>query len=383
MEVAMLLGLAALGYSLTTQAAAQSEGQEQKPRDAIETLVNPAHTESATDNVTVEQSSTGHSNMVPFFGGRVTQSSYSGATDGIMDTFTGSGKNTFFHKEEAASFFEPEAGRDRPWGQQVETEFEQSRMVTSLGMKNVFPIAQTQVGPGVNDGYTNLPSGGYQQDTIREYAIPKTTDELRVANKPKLTYEGEVIPGSHFITEMGIQAPVNKNKPDRFQVLSGADGLPYANTSVGQQVASAIYPTTLMKNQNRETTSVEYEGAAMAAVGGYLSYIRSFTEPFQQFMKLTVEGRAPPAGPVGGAALQAGPQSYNVQVHKDESILNNVRGFESPMMTLGGQAPSAAQQGSSKYVVPLQEDIYVQRNAPSLLDAFRSNPYTQSLQSSA
>jgi len=383
MEVAMLLGLAALGYSLTTQAAAQSEGQEQKPRDAIETLVNPAHTESATDNVTVEQSSTGHSNMVPFFGGRITQSSYSGATDGILDTFTGSGKNTFFHKEEAPSFFEPEAGRDRPWGQQVETEFEQSRMVTSLGMKNVFPIAQTQVGPGVNDGYTNLPSGGYQQDTIREYAIPKTTDELRVANKPKLTYEGEVIPGAHFITEMGIQAPVNKNKPDRFQVLSGADGLPYANTSVGQQVASAIYPTTLMKNQNRETTSVEYEGAAMAAVGGYLSYIRSFTEPFQQFMKLTVEGRAPPAGPVGGAALQAGPQSYNVQVHKDESMLDNVRGFESPMMTTGGQAPSAAQQGSSKYVVPLQEDIYVQRNAPSLLDAFRSNPYTQSLQSSA
>lgn len=379
----MLLGLAALGYSLTTQAAAQSEGQEQKPRDAIETLVNPAHTESATDNVTVEQSSTGHSNMVPFFGGRITQSSYSGATDGILDTFTGSGKNTFFHKEEAPSFFEPEAGRDRPWGQQVETEFEQSRMVTSLGMKNVFPIAQTQVGPGVNDGYTNLPSGGYQQDTIREYAIPKTTDELRVANKPKLTYEGEVIPGAHFITEMGIQAPVNKNKPDRFQVLSGADGLPYANTSVGQQVASAIYPTTLMKNQNRETTSVEYEGAAMAAVGGYLSYIRSFTEPFQQFMKLTVEGRAPPAGPVGGAALQAGPQSYNVQVHKDESMLDNVRGFESPMMTTGGQAPSAAQQGSSKYVVPLQEDIYVQRNAPSLLDAFRSNPYTQSLQSSA
>ncbi len=379
----MLLGLAAWGYSLTTQAAAQSEGQEQKPRDAIETLVNPAHTESATENVTVEQSSTGHSNMVPFFGGRITQSSYSGATDGIMDTFTGSGKNTFFHKEEAPSFFAPEAGRDLPWGQQVETEFEQSRMVTSLGMKNVFPIAQTQVGPGVNDGYTNLPSGGYQQDTIREYAIPKTTDELRVANKPKLTYEGEVIPGAHFITEMGIQAPVNKNRPDRFQVLSGADGLPYANTSVGQQVASAIYPTTLMKNQNRETTSVEYEGAAMAAVGGYLSYIRSFTEPFQQFMKLTVEGRAPPAGPVGGAALQAGPQSYNVQVHKDESILNNVRGFESPMMTTGGQAPSASQQGSTKYVVPLQEDIYVQRNAPSLLDAFRSNPYTQSLQSSA
>jgi hypothetical protein len=100
-------------------------------------------------------------------------------------------------------------------------------------------------------------------------------------------------------------------------------------------------------------------------------------------MKLTVEGRPPPAGPVGGAALQGGPQSYNVQTHRDESLLNNVRSFEAPLMTFGGQAPSASQQGSTRYVVPLQEDIYVQRNEPGLLDAYRKNPYTQSLQSSA
>ena len=41
----------------------------------------------------------------------------------------------------------------------------QSRMVSSLRMANVFPIEQTQVGPGLNDGDTNLPSGGYQQFT--------------------------------------------------------------------------------------------------------------------------------------------------------------------------------------------------------------------------
>jgi hypothetical protein len=39
--------------------------------------------------------------------------------------------------------------------------------------------------------------------------------------------------------------------------------------------------------------------------------------------------------------------------------------------------------GSVKYVVPLKEDVYTQRNEPGILDAFRSNPYTQSLQSSA
>jgi hypothetical protein len=384
MEVAMLLGLAALGYALSPPLpnARKPEVAKITPK---ETFVNPRPTAPITENVTVVQSSEGHNNMVPYFGANMTQSTYSGATDGILDTYTGTGKNTFFHKEEAGAFFKPESATGLPWGRQVETDFEQSRMVTSMTMKNVFPIEQTQVGPGVNDGYTNLPSGGYQQDAIRDFALPRTTDELRVANKPKLTYEGEVVPGAHYITEMGIQAPVKKNRPDRFQVLQAADGsLPHVNTTMGQQVASAIYPEQLMKLQNRESTAVEYEGTAQAAAGGYLSYVRAFTEPFQEFMKLTVEGRPTPGGPVGGMNnIAAGQQSYAVQTHRDESLLNNTRSFEAPLMTFGGQAPSAMQQGSVKYVVPLQEDINVQRNDPGILDAFKSNPYTKSLQSSA
>jgi hypothetical protein len=253
-------------------------------------------------------------------------------------------------------------------------------MVSSMSMKNVFPIEPTQVGPGVNDGYTNLPSGGYQQDSMREFALPRTTDELRVASNPKLTYEGDVVPGAHYITEPGIQAPVKKNKPDRFAVLTGVER---ANTTMGQQVASAIYPTQVFKEQDRETTSVEYKGTAQAAGGGYLSYIRAFTEPFEQFMKLTVEGRPTPAGPAPAGGLTAGPQSYNVQTHRDESLLDNTRGFEAPLMTFGGQAPTADLQGSTKYVVPLKQDFYTERNDAGILDAFKKNPYTQSLQSSA
>jgi len=281
--------------------------------------------------------------------------------------------------------FKPEAGTGLPWGKQVETDFEQSRMVTSLAMKNVFPIEPVLVGPGVNDGYTNLPSGGYQQDSIREFALPKTTDEIRVANKPKLTYSADPVPGSHFITDMGLQAPVKKNRPDRFQVLQAADGsLPHVNTTLGQQVASTIYPNQVMKVQNRESTSVEYETPAQSAAGGYLSYIRAFTEPFQEFMKLTVEGRPNVGGPVGGMnGLSAGQQAVNVQTHRDENLLVNSRGFEAPLMTFGGQAPTADLQGSVKYFEPLKEDVNIVRNEPSILDAFRKNPYTQSLQSSA
>lgn len=380
MEVALLLGLAALGYALAPPAQRKDE-EEPAKRNPKETYVNPLPTAPETERVTIVQSTEGHNNMVPFFGTRVTQSVYSGATDGILDTYTGTGRHTFFHKEEAPTMFKPEPATGLPWGKQVETEFEQSRMVTSLAMKNVFPIEQTRVGPGVNDGYTNLPSGGYQQDSIREFALPRTTDELRVVTNPKLTYEGEIVPGAHYITEPGIQAPVKKNKPDRFAILNGVD---HANTTVGQQTATAIYPTQVFKEQERESTSVEYKGAAQSAAGGYLSYIRAFTEPFQQFMKLTVEGRPTPAGPANGAGgIAAGPQAYNVQTHRDETLLANSRGFEAPLMTYGGQAPTAAQQGSTKYVVPLQEDLYVQRNEPSLLDAFRKNPYTQSLSSSA
>jgi len=382
MEVAMLIGLAALGYALSEKPV-YTEGEEKK-KNPIETFVTPENTLPETERVTIVNSEEGHNNMVPFFGARQTQSMYSGATDGILDTYTGTGKNTFFHKEEAAAFFEPEAGRGNPWKAPVETDFEQSRQVTSLAMKNIFPIEKTYVGPGINDGYTNLPSGGYQQDAAREYALPRTTDEIRVANKPKLTYEGEMVPGAHFITDMGIQAPVKKNKPDRFQVLQAEDGsLPRVNTAVGQQVASAIYPEQLMKEQARETSSAEFIGGPQAAAGGYFTYIRAFTEPFQEFMKLTTVGRPTPAGPVGGAAIQGGPQSINVAVHKDETIFNNIRGFETPLFNIGGQVPSGAQQGSTRYVVPLQQDIYVERNEPAILDAFKSNPYTKSLQSIA
>jgi hypothetical protein len=382
MDLAILLGLAALGYALAPETAPKVD--EKRKMDPKETFVSPQPIAPETERVTIVQSDEGHNNMVPFFGSKVTQSVYNGATDGILDTYTGTGKHTFFRKEEAPAFFKPEAGNGLPWGKQVETDFEQSRMVTSLAMKNVFPIQPTIVGPGVNDGYTNLPSGGYQQDAIREFALPKTTDELRVENKPKLTYTADPVPGQHYITEMGLQAPVKKNRPDRFQILQAADGsLPHVNTTMGQQVASAVYPVNMMKLQNRESTSSEFKGTAQAAAGGYLSYIRAFTEPFQEFMKLTVEGRAPPAGPANNGGLAAGPQSYNVQTHRDESLLNNSRGFEAPMMTLGGQAPTAAQQGSTKYVVPLQEDIYTQRNEPGILDAFKKNPFTQSLNSSA
>jgi len=100
------------------------------------------------------------------------------------------------------------------FGNANESDSMQSRMVAGNNMKNVFPIEQTRVAPGVNDGYNNLGSGGYQQFTAaQEFAKPRTTDELRTANKPKLSYDSPVIPGSHFITQPASTGPSAQEPP--------------------------------------------------------------------------------------------------------------------------------------------------------------------------
>lgn len=380
MDVVLLMGLAALGYAMATP--------KRRPDVVSDQIVGKElYTSKDDSEMSVVQAATGHNNMVPFFGANRTQTTFSDGHESILDKYTGMGKNTFFRKEEAGAFFEPEAGRGNPWKAQVETEFEQDRQVTSLAMKNVFPIDRVLVGPGVNDGYTNLPSGGFNQGIeSREYQLPKTTDEIRVATKPKLTYHAEPVPGARKVKEMGLQAPVKKNRPDRFQVLQNGDGsLPHLNTTLGQQKASSVYPEFIMKTQNRPETAAMFMGGLGKSTGGNESYIRSFTEPYQQFMKLTAEGRPAPGGPVGGMqAVNSGPEAYTAMTHRDESTHVNYRSFESPLVGRGGQAPTAASQGSVKYDEPVGQDVQFERIAePNLLDAFKSNPYTQSLHSSA
>ena len=384
MDVVLLMGLAALGYAI-----ALPKKNPKSELGASTAVKEQMFGYKGFDEIPVVQAANGHGNMVPFFGANRTQSTYSDGHESLLDSYTGMGKNTFFRKEEAGAFFSPEAGRGNPWKAPVETDFEQSRQVTSLAMKNVAPIDRVQVGPGINDGYTNLPSGGLNQGIeSREFQLPKTTDEMRIATKPKLTYTSNPTPGKQrYGLQPGLQAPVKKNKPDRFQILQAADGsLPHLNTTVGREKASAIYPEFVMKEQNRTETANQFMGPiGKSSGGGNESYIRAFTEPYQQFMKLTTEGRPSPGGPVSGMqGINAGPEAYTVQTHRDESTHVNYRSFESPLLQRGGQAPTAAMYGSVKYDEPIGQSVQMDRVAePGLLDAFKSNPYTQSLQSSA
>jgi hypothetical protein len=417
-EVALFTGVGLLGYILATQYNDESKNKPQiQGREGFHDAVSPPRSAiTQNDSVALSQEQ-GHNNMVPFFGAKVTQNMRSGATNSILDTFAGTG-NEYFQKREVSSFYDVVPGQGLVFGNANESDFMQSRMVAGNNMKNVFPIEQTRVAPGVNDGYNNLGSGGYQQFTAaQEFAKPRTTDEIRTANKPKLSYDSPVIPGSHFITQPGLQAPVLKNRPDTFQVLTDKDTgeLMYLNTTTGAQVAPASFPEQMQKEQQRQTTSVEYYGTGGASFT-FANYIREFTEPFEQFMKLTVGEWAGPGGGQGAAsegsylvdqylvaytnpgreassmtnytapgytALNGGEAQVGaVKVNKDEDMLINTRQHVDPANVVSHPS-STVQQGVYRYNEPLPQDQEIKNMDPSILDAFRSNPYTQSLTSVA
>jgi hypothetical protein len=413
-QIALFTGLGLLGYILATQ-------YNSTRRNPKETFLTPRPLNKFNDSVQLTQAPQGHNNMVPFFGAKVTQNLQAGANNGILDSFAGSGKE-HFQKREIASLYDVAPGMGIPFGNANESDFYQSRMVGGMRMNNVAPIEKQRVGPGINDGYTDAPSGGYQQfNELQEYIKPRTTDELRTANKPKLSYDMPVIPGAHYITNPGLQAPVNKNRPDTFAVLTETDSagnvsMPYLNTTTGAQVAPAAFAAQIQKEQQRESTNIEYYGAGGAAFS-FSSYVRAFTEPFEQFMKLTVGEWFGSGGGSGGAypegtyivdpylaaytnpgreasmltnyqgpgyiAVGTGASSYGaVKTNKDEEQLINIRQFVDPANVVG-TAATALQIGAQKFLEPLQQDIEVSRIGSEILDAFRSNPYTHSLQSVA
>jgi hypothetical protein len=148
------------------------------------------------------------------------------------------------------------------------------------------------------------------------------------------------------------------------------------NTAVGAQTAPRLYAEQPMKTQARETTEKEYFGPGGGGLNGVVkSYIRAFTEPFQEFMKLTAEGRPGPAG-AQGTGYSIGADMYSAQTKKDETVLSDAARTNTGLVSINAHAEHL---GSYRYNAPLQQDVHVQRNAPDLLKAFNDNPYSQKL----
>ena len=82
---------------------------------------------------------------------------------------------------------------------------------------NEVPTEPIHVGPGLNQGYSANPTGGFQQFDAQEYALPRTVDQLRTLNNPKIAYESRVSGAPKaVVTNRGLHGQVEKHLPDKY-----------------------------------------------------------------------------------------------------------------------------------------------------------------------
>jgi hypothetical protein len=235
----------------------------------------------------VDRESYFHNNMVPFFGGTVKQNIEENSNQTLLESFTGNDTN-YQQKVEVNrdDMFKPVANLTNPYGTSNLDGYNLDRYVVSNLRNNQAPIEPIRVGPGLNQGYTAEGSGGFQQANTLDFVLPKTVDELRVKTKPKVSYEGVVVPGSH-IAKPGKVGVVAKNKPDTFYV-NGPDRL---FTSVGDVTGPTLRPDILIKYTNRKTTELKNRvGPATAAAIGSQPQMKPV---FKQSTRINFAGANP------------------------------------------------------------------------------------------
>lgn len=179
------------------------------------TLANTKRVKSLTGDFISAEKFT-HNNMVPFFGGNVKQNMNEHSTKSILENYTGVG-DTFKNKKEVECMYDKAKDFTNVNGMANQDDFYRERMVQSRTMNNVAPIPQVRVGPGLNQGYNATPAGGFQQFDAQDIAMSqyKSVDELRVATKPKMTYEARVVDGKKG--ELRAEVPnLVKNRVETF-----------------------------------------------------------------------------------------------------------------------------------------------------------------------
>jgi hypothetical protein len=212
---------------------------------------------------TVDSNYFEHSNMMPFFGGKIRSAIDPKSNEAIMDNYLGSGSQVIA-KTEQAPLFAPNEKYHWANGAPNMNDFYQSRVNPSMRMANVKPFEEVKVGPGLGLGYGTEGAGGYNSgNAMRESWMPKTVDDLRTANKQKasetmqLGHEG---PAKSRITNVGILGAFQKNRPET-AFEWGQDRLFTTTGAVKGQTLNAI---PVERYVVRPETTVDYGGVAQS-----------------------------------------------------------------------------------------------------------------------
>lgn len=216
-----------------------------------------------------------HNNEVPFFGGKLTQSVDEFANKGLMETFTGAREN-YRKKEEVPmnAFAPPTPNLSNPYGMSNIDGYNYDRYIVSNKRNNEAPTEQIRVGPGLNQGFTWKPSGGFQQANTRDYVLPKTVDQLRVLTKPKVSYAGRIVSGKK-IGKPGKIGLLQRYRPTSYW----EQGPERFFVTTGQVKAGALRPAVNPRVTNRTRLNKGVVGPAAPTTGSKMVGVRPKTAP--------------------------------------------------------------------------------------------------------
>lgn len=211
-----------------------------------------------------------HNNMVPFFGSK--SRSYqkdANSNESVLDNYAGSG-STIISKKEQSPLFAPNENSQWAHGMPSQSDFIQSRVNPSMRMANVNPFQEPNVAPGLGMGFGTEGGDGFNSGMMaREQWLPKTADQMRVANKPKSSgtvlfgHEGPANSHIKYIATAEQMGVMEKNRPER-AFETGQDRL---FTTMGIEKGPALRPIPVEnvgRYVSRPETNMEYQGVAMS-----------------------------------------------------------------------------------------------------------------------
>ena len=214
------------------------------------------------DGKPIDKDNFKHNNMVPYFGAKIRGATADGnVNESRLDNMQGSGSQQFSKKEQAP-MFQPQAGYQYAFGAPNMSDFMMSRVNPAMRMANVKPWEEQQVAPGLNQGFGTQGSNGFNSGLeARDMWLPKTVNELRVDNNPKMTFslDGHQGPGDAYVKNspsQQTQGKVEKYLPDKYFV-SGPDRW---FTTTGLEKAQTARGEIILQDVNRLSTTAEYYG---------------------------------------------------------------------------------------------------------------------------
>ena len=189
-----------------------------------------------------------HSNMVPFFGSNVKQNIEKFTNVSTLDNFTGN-TSTFIHKQEVAPQFEV-VKQDITGTPLLTDNIDKSRFIPSAFRQGEKPFYEERI---------SAPIAGTTSNPLSKNFNP-SIDQLRVANKQQVSYEGRTKAGQ-MGSVRAASMPVVKNRPDTHYSL-GPERL---FTSTGAVIANRStdnYDNLTLTS--RQDQNIEYYGAKVA-----------------------------------------------------------------------------------------------------------------------